>query len=166
MVKSVAIPVLFDSNILIDHLNGIDEAANEIGYFTDAAISAISWMELMVALHAKLSASIITQQEFVTAKAFLDLFPVLDIDHAVKARAATVRAASINTPPKIALPDAIIKATGILSGRIVVTRNTKDFPFDPRVRHPYVLETTPSNVTVLTPRSAIVHTIKWVALPP
>jgi len=77
-----------------------------------------------------------------------------------------IRADSIASPPKIALPDAIIKATGVLAGRLIVTRNTKDFPAGPGIRHPYILETTPSNATVLTPRGSISYNVTWVALRP
>jgi len=41
---------------------------------------------------------------------------------------------------KVKLPDAIILATAELEGRLLVTRNTKDFPSDdPGVRVPYTL---------------------------
>ena len=38
--------VLFDTNILIDHFNNVDEATNELLAYDDAAISAITWIEL------------------------------------------------------------------------------------------------------------------------
>lgn len=42
--------VILDSNILIDHLNGITAARTEILYHSDRAISAITWTELITAL--------------------------------------------------------------------------------------------------------------------
>ena len=39
---------LFDTNILIDHLNAIPQAREEIGRFESRAISIITWMEVMV----------------------------------------------------------------------------------------------------------------------
>jgi predicted nucleic acid-binding protein len=43
----VGTKVLFDTNILIDHLNGIDLAGVEIRRSPDRAISIITWMEVM-----------------------------------------------------------------------------------------------------------------------
>ncbi len=37
--------VLFDSNILIDHILGYREATVELAAYDDAVISSISWME-------------------------------------------------------------------------------------------------------------------------
>lgn len=42
--------VLFDTNILIDHFNGIPEATDEIAYYRNTAISAITWAEVAVKL--------------------------------------------------------------------------------------------------------------------
>jgi hypothetical protein len=38
---------LFDSNIVIDALNGYTQAIEEISYFSDIAISAVAWVEVM-----------------------------------------------------------------------------------------------------------------------
>jgi hypothetical protein len=48
------------------------------------------------------------------------------------------RAVAIRRKRKLKLPDAIIKATAEESSRLLVTRNTRDFPSDtPGVRIPY-----------------------------
>ena len=39
---------LFGTNILIDYLNGIDHARDELPRFTDKAISLMTWMEVML----------------------------------------------------------------------------------------------------------------------
>ena len=39
---------LFDTNILIDHLNAVPHAREEIGRFESRAVSIITWMEVMV----------------------------------------------------------------------------------------------------------------------
>jgi hypothetical protein len=45
------------------------------------------------------------------------------------------------TPPKIKLPDCIIRATAESQGRIIVTRNPYDFGGEgPKVRVPYELD--------------------------
>jgi len=38
---------LFDTNILIDHLNAIPQAAQEFDRYDSAAISVITWMEVL-----------------------------------------------------------------------------------------------------------------------
>jgi hypothetical protein len=55
------------------------------------------------------------------------------------AEAASIRAASLLRPPKIQLPDAIIQATANVTGRLLVTRNKKDFRGN-NLRFPYDLE--------------------------
>lgn len=39
--------VLLDTNILIDHFNGLPEATNEIAYHENIAISAVTWAEAL-----------------------------------------------------------------------------------------------------------------------
>ncbi len=41
------VKALFDTNILIDYLNGIPQAREEVALYDDSAISIISWMEVM-----------------------------------------------------------------------------------------------------------------------
>jgi predicted nucleic acid-binding protein len=53
-------------------------------------------------------------------------------------RATEIRRASLARPPKISLPDCVIRATAEASGRIVVTRNPADFGgIGQMVRVPY-----------------------------
>ena len=42
------VSALFDTNILIDYLNGVEAARTELGRYSDKAISLITWMEVMV----------------------------------------------------------------------------------------------------------------------
>jgi predicted nucleic acid-binding protein len=39
--------VLFDTNILIDYLNGVEETKYELERYSDTAISRITWLEVM-----------------------------------------------------------------------------------------------------------------------
>jgi predicted nucleic acid-binding protein len=107
------VKVLFDTNVLIDYLNGIVEAKDELTQHTDSAISVITWMEVLVGA---------TPTTETTLKAFLSQFHLLPIDHAVSETSVRLR-----QQHKIKLPDAIIWATSITDNRILVTRNTKDF---------------------------------------
>ena len=116
---------LFDTNILIDHLNGVTKATREIQRSQNPAISMITWIEVMTG--AK------TQNEEVILRAFLANFQVLPITSPVAERAALNR-----RQKRIKMPDAIILATAEVAGRVLVTRNVKDFPAGTRgVRVPY-----------------------------
>jgi predicted nucleic acid-binding protein len=115
---------LFDTNILIDYLNGIPAARKELELYESRAVSIVTWMEVMYG----------AEQEFAdTTRAFLNRFTVTPITEAIAERAVTLRR---QRNPK--LPDAIIGATTLETGLMLVTRNTKDFGAKlPGVRHPY-----------------------------
>lgn len=118
--------LLFDSNILIDYLNGVAAAKDEMTRYADRAISMVTWIEVMVGATRE------TERDLM---AFLARFERLPIDATVSARAVVLRQSY-----KIKLPDAIIWATAQVDSRIFVTRNTKDFPVDaPDIRVPYRL---------------------------
>ena len=120
------VKALFDTNILIDFLNGREAAKAEIGLYTDRAISLITWMEVQVGTRA---------QDQVAVDNFLTMFATLPINAAVSARAVALRKAK-----GIKLPDAIIWATAQLEQRLLVTRNSKDFDrAEPGVRIPYLI---------------------------
>ena len=120
------VKALFDTNILIDYLNGVPQAKAELGKFSDNAISLITWMEVMVGSTPETEDAI---------RGFLASFTRLPIDEDVAAMAVTLRKAR-----KIRLPDAIVWATAQVNSRMLVTRNTKDFEKDePGIRVPYRL---------------------------
>ena len=125
--------VLFDTNIIIDALNGIPEAAQELDYYTHPAISTVTWMELIAGASFR---------EQPRTHAFLVSigFDVIQTNEAIMIEAATLRGASLLRPPKISLLDAIIKATANVTGRLIITRNKKDFS-GPNIRIPYELDT-------------------------
>jgi predicted nucleic acid-binding protein len=69
---------------------------------------------------------------------FLDRFGLDEIDDEISHRAAALR----RERPRLKSPDAIILATAQIRGRILVTRNTRDFPASmPGIRIPYTLQT-------------------------
>ena len=116
---------LFDTNILIDHLNGITKATREITRSKDAAISVITWIEVMTGAAS-------TEEEAIL-RAFLSHFQCLEITREVAERAAVIR-----RQKRIKMPDAIILGTAEAAGRQLVTRNAKDFPAGTRgFRVPY-----------------------------
>lgn len=120
-----AMSQLFDTNILIDHLNGITKATREIKRSGDPAISMITWIEVMTGA--------VSEDEETVLRSFLSNFSCLPVTDAVAERAALNR-----RQKKIKLPDAIILATAEVANRHLVTRNVKDFPAGSRgVRVPY-----------------------------
>jgi len=116
---------LLDTDVLIDFLNGSPAARRELELYDDAAISIVTWMEVMVgAPEAAADAT----------RAFLGRFGRVEIDGAVADAAVRLRRSR-----RIKLPDAIVWASAQVQGRLLVTRNTKDFPTDdPGVRAPYL----------------------------
>jgi predicted nucleic acid-binding protein len=122
----VGTKVLFDTNILIDHLSGIDRAGAELRRYQDRAISIITWMEVMAGSNSEDESRI---------RAFLTAFRCLPITAEVAERAFVAR-----KQRRLKLPDAIILATAEAADRLLITRNTRDFPSDdPGVRIPYRL---------------------------
>jgi len=122
----VSTPVVFDTNILIDYLRGIAPARVEADRHSDRAVSIITWMEVMAGSTAA------NEQD---ARSCLLNFFTLPLTAEVAERAFLLRRTN-----KIKLPDAIIQATAEGSGRVLITRNTRDFPADTAgVRIPYTL---------------------------
>ncbi len=116
---------LFDTNILIDHLNGIAKATRELTRSSDPAISTITWIEVM--------AGASSAADIAMLRAFLANFKQLPVTDSVAERAASNR-----RQMRIKLPDAVILATAQNDNRQLVTRNVKDFPAGTAgVRVPY-----------------------------
>lgn len=117
---------LLDTNILVDFLNGIPEARDEVARYAEKAISIVSWMEVMVGTDDQTAAG---------TRAFLKTFEQIPLDDAVAARAVELRRMH-----RIRLPDAVIWASADVHSLLLVTRNTKDFdPSSPGIRVPYRL---------------------------
>lgn len=67
---------------------------------------------------------------------FLSGFGVDEVDEEIAERAAALR----RERPRLKSPDAIILATAQVRGRVLVTRNTKDFSANwPGIRVPYTV---------------------------
>jgi predicted nucleic acid-binding protein len=120
------VKALFDTNILVDYLNAVPEARAELKRYPDKAISIITWIEVMVGVAPELEPE---------TRNYLGSFDVIPVDALIADRAIGLR-----RKHKIRLPDAVIWATAQAQSRLLVTRNTKDFPAnDPGVRAPYRL---------------------------
>jgi len=117
---------LFDTNVLIDYLNGIAEADRELSRYASKAISVITWMEVLAGTSPADEAAV---------RAWLLSFDILPLDDTIAERAVAIRKTR-----RIRLPDAIIWATAHVHSLLLVSRNTKDFPqAEPGVRMPYPL---------------------------
>lgn len=120
------VKALFDTNVLIDYLHGIEAADQELSRYAGKAISIITWMEVMAGA---------APDEEAAVRAWLLSFEVLALNEAIAERAVAIRKAR-----RIRLPDAVIWATAQAHGLLLVSRNTKDFPeTEPGVRVPYTL---------------------------
>lgn len=128
--------VLFDTNIIIDLLSGVPEAMAEVGDdYESRVISTITWMEVACGLPPE------KVSEFRVMLLMSDI-DVVQTTESIMIRAAAIRKASFVSGKK-ALPDCIIRATAEVDGRIVVTRNPKDFGGEgPLVRVPYNYDAT------------------------
>ena len=117
---------VFDTNIIIDALNGVAAADVEYNRYTRVFISRITWMEVLVG----------AQDDDTQLRDFLDTqFEIIPLDLMVAERAVQLRRTH-----HIRLPDAIIWAPAQVPEAVLVTRNTKDFHIDwEGVRMPYQL---------------------------
>lgn len=117
---------VFDTNILIDYLNGFAEASAELSRYDERLISIITWMEVMVGTNAESEAVV---------RRFLNNFQVVGVVEAVALLGVTLR-----REQRLKLPDAIIYATSQAENCLFITRNTKDFSTAlPNLRVPYEL---------------------------
>ena len=118
---------LFDTNILVDYLNAVPEARQELALYETWGVSIITWMEVMIGTDETTEAA---------TRRFLANFDIMPIDASVAELAVVLRKAR-----RLKLPDAIIHATASVHSMLLVTRNQKDFPWDaPGIRMPYRLK--------------------------
>jgi predicted nucleic acid-binding protein len=122
---AASVKALFDTNILIDYLNGIDASSDELGRYRERLISIVTWIELLAGGRNEAENDVIEM--------FLRDFRVVEITRAIAREAIEV-----HRTRRIRLPDALIWASAQAESALLVTRNTKDFPRDdPGVRVPY-----------------------------
>ena len=115
---------VFDTNIVIDALNGLPEADAEYGRYERALISRITWMEVLVG----------AQGDDAQLRDFMETyFEIVALDLAVAETAVQLRRTN-----HLRLPDAIVWATAQTQEAVLVTRNIKDFnPEWEGIRVPY-----------------------------
>ncbi len=115
---------VFDANILIDLLKGIEAARKEVKRHNDGAVSIMTWMEVMTGATPELEQ---------TVRELLSEFRLISLSETIAEQAIIER-----RQRKIKLPDAITIASAVVEDGVLVTRNTRDFPRNERhVRMPY-----------------------------
>lgn len=109
------VEALLDSVILIDHLNGVQEATDWLATqdWSRLAISAITRAEVLAGA---------SRDEYVHIAHLLDSFECLSLE----AETADL-AAEIRRDKRLRLPDAFQAAVAMLHHLDLVTRNTRDF---------------------------------------
>ena len=122
----------FDANILIDALWDHPPAHEEIRRAGARGarmwISRMAWVEVL----SKGDDAVLRE-----ALRFLGRFSMDEIDEETALRAASLR----RERPRLKSPDALILASAQVRGRVLITRNTRDFPAEmPGIRVPYRLE--------------------------
>lgn len=120
-----------DANILIDALLDHIPAQRELIRIANRGarmwVSRMAWIEVL----SKGSDEVVRE-----AQQFLGRFGLDEVDDEIALRAAALR----RERPRLKTPDAIILATAQIRGRVLVTRNIRDFPAElPGIRVPYQL---------------------------
>lgn len=119
---------VLDSDVLIDYLQGLPAAREELARYRRPLCSIITFMELLAGARSP--------SEHQAAEALLASLGRVELSETVARRAVELRKSL-----RLKLPDAIVLASAEVEGCILVTRNTRDFPaHDPRVRFPYVVQ--------------------------
>ena len=117
---------VFDTNVVIDALNGAEEADDEYKRYERVLMSLVTWMEVMVG----------AEGDDAELRDFLETrFEIMPLDSATAENAVQLR-----RQYHMRLPDAIIWGTAKTHNAVLVTRNTKDFNPDwEGIRLPYKL---------------------------
>ena len=120
-----------DADILIDALLGHRPALGEMTRIAQSG--ARMWISRMVWIEALSKGNEAAVRDTLL---FLGRFGLDEIDDEISQRVAALR----RERPRLKMPDAIILATAQIRGRVLVTRNTTDFPASmPGIRIPYTL---------------------------
>jgi predicted nucleic acid-binding protein len=121
------VKALFDTNILVDYLTGLEASHKELSRYRERLVSIISWMEVLAGARDDAEEDVIAM--------FLREFRLIEVTRQIARDAAEIRRTQ-----RIRLPDAVIWATARAESALLITRNIKDFPKDdPGVRVPYSL---------------------------
>ena len=121
----------FDTGIVLDILAGHAPARGELQRALSQGgrpwVSRLTWAEIL---------SQATPDCLRDVEAFMAGFSIDEVDEEIGSRAASLRRERAG----LSLLDATVLATALSRGRLLITRNTKDFPAAmPGIRVPYTL---------------------------
>lgn len=121
----------FDTEIVRDILVGHAAARAEIERALSQGgrpwVSRLTWAEIL---------SQATPDCLRDVEAFMAGFSIDEVDEEIASRAASLR----RERSRLGLLDATVLATALTRGRVLITRNTKNFPAQmPGIRIPYTL---------------------------
>jgi predicted nucleic acid-binding protein len=122
---------LFDTDVLIDYLRGVNEASLFLEKTIDNSLCFISVFTI-----AELYAGVKEGNERRSLEKFLQAFDIVSFDHAV-GRAGGLYRRDYGRSHGVGLMDAMIAASAEASGTRLVTLNKKHFPMLKNVYVPY-----------------------------
>lgn len=122
---------VFDTGIVVDFLAGHAPARSEFNRVLSQGgrpwVSRLTWLEIL---------SLATPDTLPDVEDFMAGFSIDEVDEEIASRAAALR----RERGSLGLLNATVLATALSRGRVLVTRNTQDFPAQmPGVRVPYTL---------------------------
>jgi predicted nucleic acid-binding protein len=121
------VKAVFDTNILIDYLNGIEAAKAELALYRIRQISIITFIDVMV------GAKDLSEEKVI--RGFLSTFEMVELSAEIAKEAILIR-----KELRLKVPDSIVYATARSQGCLLVSRNNKDLkPEWPDIRVPYTL---------------------------
>ena len=122
-------PLLLDTDVLIDYLRGRAEAITYIESLTEPLL--VSTITI-----AELYSGVREGDERVALQAFLSAFETVDVSPAIAVKGGLFRR-DWGKSHKVGLADALIAATAEVRGATLITLNIKHFPMLPTARAPY-----------------------------
>ena len=115
--------ILLDTNILIEILKNNQSTTTKVNSFSPPlAITSITAMELFYGARNK--------SEVRQLRKFIQLFPVIHIDHEISNHALRL-VIEFAQSHKLDIPDSLIAATALVHRARLFTYNVKDFKFIP-----------------------------------
>ena len=123
-------PLLLDTDIIIDYLRGRPEAITYIESLTEPLL--VSTITI-----AELYSGVREGDERVALQAFVSAFEAVDVSPVIAVQGGLFRR-DWGKSHKVGLADALIAATAEVRGATLITLNIKHFPMLPTARAPYI----------------------------
>lgn len=115
---------LFDTCVVIDYLNGVEAAQQELARYSEKCMSVISWMQIV---------SSAAPEHKQATEAYLAQYEIIEISRDIRELAVEIKVSE-----NLKLPDAITWAAAQHHQLVLVTRNQQNFPIDnPGIRIAY-----------------------------